>query len=392
MQVRVSRAVAVLVVLPVLAACQSKKSANPLSPDVAGPIPGVEITAPKPVEPKANAQVPTDEQPLTLMLENAASNGQRPLTYRLEVASDSSFASLVFTKEGVTPGGDGHTKVTLPDKLASDRIYYWRARAQDGANTGPFSAPVEFKVITPVVIEAPTPTSPIGGEVASTNPPQLRFDNAAHSGPVGAIKYRVEISTDQAFTKTVWAQEGGESPGHTQFTPGSPLTAGAAFYWRARASDPGHVGPWSHTVSFHTPAAAPEPDPGSGGGGGGGGSAGGGGSCASNNGNAIVSCVASKYASYRRAGVSTSTRKSNMQFLRDRIIEAGLCGGLDLGWNLKRGGPEISNDFLAERRGGSVVGHDIAIDYENTGRELQLYWGGGTHPVYTKYTRSYSCN
>ena len=58
-------------------------------------------------------------------------------------------------------------------------------------------------------------------------------------------------------------------------------------------------------------------------------------------------------ASYRRAGVSSATRRSNMEFLRDRIIEAGLCGGLDLGWNLKRGGPDISVDFLAERRGGS---------------------------------------
>jgi hypothetical protein len=80
-----------------------------------------------------------------------------------------------------------------------------------------------------------------------------------------------------------------------------------------------------------------------------------------------------------------------MEFLRDRIIEAGLCGGLDLGWNLKRGGPEISVDFLAERRGGAVLGHDIAFDYDNTSTELQLYWGGGEFPYYAKYTHSYSC-
>ena len=105
-----------------------------------------------------------------------------------------------------------------------------------------------------------------------------------------------------------------------------------------------------------------------------------------------MNCIAQKYPSYRRAGVSLDQRKANMQFLRDRIIEAGLCGGLDLGRNLKRGGPEISIDFLAERRGGAVLGHDIAFDYDNTSKELQLYWGGGTFPYYTKYTRSYSCN
>jgi hypothetical protein len=389
MTLRIARMVAALAALPVLAACESSKSANPLSPSVAGPIPGVEITAPKPLEPAPNAEVPKDQQPVTLMVENASSNGQRPLSYRVEVAADASFSGLVFSKEGVAPGTDGRTVIRLPDKLASDRTYFWRARAQDGANTGPFSAPVKFSVVTPIVIKAPTPVSPVGGEVTS-NPPQLRFKNAQRSGPVGPITYRAEISTNQAFTRLAWSEEDGEIPDETKFTPHQPLAAGTTFFWRVRASDPDNVGPWSVTSTFKTPEPtpepAPEPDPGSGGGGGGTG-----GSCASSDGNFIVNCVASKYASYRRAGVSSSQRVSNMQFLRDRIIEAGLCGGLDLGWNLKRGGPEKSNDFIAERRGGSVIGHDIARDYDNTSTELQLYWGGGDFPVYAKYTNSYSC-
>ena len=209
---------------------------------------------------------------------------------------------------------------------------------------------------------------------------------------MGAIRYRVEISKSQAFTSLVWSQEGFESPSETQFTPETPLAAGATFFWRARASDPDTVGPWSVTSAFQTPAAAPEPDPGGGSGGGSGGGGGGtGGSCASSDGTYIVNCIAEKYASYRRAGVSSSQRVSNMQFIRDRVIEAGLCGGLDLGWNLKRGGPEKSTDFITERRGGSVIGHDIARDYDNTSTELQLYWGGGDFPSYAKYTNSYSC-
>jgi len=80
-----------------------------------------------------------------------------------------------------------------------------------------------------------------------------------------------------------------------------------------------------------------------------------------------------------------------MSFLRDRIIEAGRCGGLDLAWNLKRGGPEISIDFIAERVNGQVIGHDIAFDYDNTSTPLQLYWGGGDFPSYGGYTNSYNC-
>ena len=34
----------------------------------------------------------------------------------------------------------GRTSVRIPDKLQKDRTYFWRARAQDGANTGPLSA------------------------------------------------------------------------------------------------------------------------------------------------------------------------------------------------------------------------------------------------------------
>ena len=61
-----------------------------------------------------------------------------------------------------------------------------------------------------------------------------------------------------------------------------------------------------------------------------------------------MNCIAAKYPERLVAGISLGQRQENMMFLRDRIIEAGKCGGLDLGHNLKRGGPEISIDFLAE--------------------------------------------
>ena len=38
-----------------------------------------------------------------------------------------------------------------------------------------------------------------------------------------------------------------------------------------------------------------------------------------------------KYPERLAAGVSSSQRVDNMSFLRDRIIEAGKCGGMDLG-------------------------------------------------------------
>src|SRR4029453_19255562 len=77
------------------AACQQVKSANPLSPDVAGPIPGVSISAPLPVEPIQGAQVVADGQPTTLVFENSATTGERPMWMQFGIASDTNFQQVV---------------------------------------------------------------------------------------------------------------------------------------------------------------------------------------------------------------------------------------------------------------------------------------------------------
>ena len=103
------------------------------------------------------------------------------------------------------------------------------------------------------------------------------------------------------------------------------------------------------------------------------------------NGPDVIAYVAAKYPEKLAAGVSREERVENMKFLRDRVIEVGRCGGLDLGWNLKRGGPEISIDFIAERINGEIHGHDIALDYDNTSSPLRLHWAGGDFPFFGEY-------
>ena len=75
------------------------------------------------------------------------------------------------------------------------------------------------------------------------------------------------------------------------------------------------------------------------------------------------------------AGVSLSQRQANMAFVRDRMIEAGICGGMDLAWNMKRGGPEKSIDYLAYRKDGRWIGVDIGHAYDDTSIPLGLQWG-----------------
>jgi len=68
------------------------------------------------------------------------------------------------------------------------------------------------------------------------------------------------------------------------------------------------------------------------------------------NGPDLIAYVVGKYPERLAGGISRDERIQNMQFLRDRVIEAG-----------------------------------IAFDYDNTDHPLQLYWGDGSFPVYREY-------
>ncbi|MEO7272805.1 MAG: hypothetical protein ABI211_12475, partial [Vicinamibacterales bacterium] len=168
-----SSALAVIVLTSVcaLAACEAHKSETPLSPSVAGPIPGVDITAPRPVEPSLGVKLKDGQQPIRLTIENSNTSGVRPVSYTFEVASDSNFTAKVFGRGSVPPGGDGKTSVVL-DRLDIGRTYYWRVRAEDGANIGPYVT-AQFELLPRPVIAAPVLTSPINNAVTDSRQPTL---------------------------------------------------------------------------------------------------------------------------------------------------------------------------------------------------------------------------
>lgn len=249
-----------------------RKSENPLSPTVAGPIPGVNITPPSIVQPSGGQRIPVDQQPITLTVENAATSGVRPLSYRIEIAMDADFANVVFAREGIAPGDGGHTTFRLSDALSTGRTYYWRVRAQDGANSGPFTAS-SFNVFTPIVIQAPGLVAPIGNQTTANGHPRFTIANAARSGPAGAIGYVIEVADSDSFANRVAVWVINETPGQTSVDAPGDLPPDRQLFWRAQAFDPTTVGPFSQTGVFRTPPLIVAPPPGGGGGGGGGGSA-----------------------------------------------------------------------------------------------------------------------
>jgi hypothetical protein len=362
---------AALVVAATAAGC-TEKSENPLSPSVAGPIGGVSITAPKLLEPLNQSSFASGTA-VTLLFESATSSGERPITQQVEVALDPEFAQRVHTADKLPPGAGGRTSYTLP-VLQEGRSYFWRVRAGDGANTGPYSPASIFAINVSVRIETPVPLAPVRRDTIAGVQPTLVVQNTTFTG-TSNVMYRFEVAADQGFRQiiAVWSvpRSGGE---RTEVT-GSPLAPGTEYYWRVNASDGSYIAPYSIIQAFRTeaptpPPAPPTPDPTptptppSGGGGGG---------PWPRNGDEVVAWAYRNYPD-RLVPTSGGQRRANMEFLRDRMIEAGLCGGMQLGWNMKRGGPEISVDFLTELVGGRWHGIDIAHDYDNGSISLKLTW------------------
>jgi hypothetical protein len=382
--------IAAAIAVACTAAGCTKKSSNPLSPTVAGPIGGVSITAPKLLEPQHQAAVPANTA-VTLLFENATSNGERPISQELQVSLDPEFAQRVHTAERLAPGPNGRTAYTLP-VLPEGRSYFWRVRAVDGANTGPYSAASIFQISLAVRIETPVPVSPINRNVIGGVVPTLVVQNTAVTGTSGVV-YRFELAGDQAFTQIIAVWSAPRSGGTQTQVTGTGLAPGTEYYWRVNASDGGFTAPYSIIQAFRTeaPVVAPpptEPPPTGGGGGGGAGGP------WPRNGAEVIAWAERNYGNYLAPGVSGEQRRHNMEFLRDRMIEAGLCGGMQLGWNMKRGGPEISVDFLTEKVNGRWNGIDIANDYDNTSIRMKLTWhdtGPDNYIFYRAYPHRLPC-
>jgi hypothetical protein len=212
---------------------------------------GVTITAPQLVTPTDGQRFRFTDQQLTLTIKNAAATGSSTVTYTFQVATDAAFGSIVYSKDGVAEG-NGQTSLKI-DKLAGNKDYFWRARANVGSLAGPFAKGRAFNVGPEVVLQAPALTAPANNGQAGGSVLTLTVANADRSGPVTQIVYHFEISDTSAFgslvaTANVPEQAGGQTTAQIN----ARLTTNATYYWRAQATDPasGVVGPFSSVSSF----------------------------------------------------------------------------------------------------------------------------------------------
>lgn len=336
--------------------CGASKSANPTSPSVAGAIAGVNISTPAPLAPTQGTTIAAKDQPVTLTVQNATTNGQRAITYRFEVATDADFNTKVATREGIEPGGDGKTSYRLPDALAAERTYYWRAKALDGANESAYSPAVGFAVVTLAEIQAPVPVSPVSGATTSSRSPEFKTRNSVRSGPVGAMSYTFEVAEDLAFSAMVAVVTLAEQATETKFTIAQQLKASTKHYWRVRGFDSNAASPWSLTQSFVTPAVVVTPPPStppttppSGG------------ACNSGNPDTIIKCERAKYGHMNDSQLLEFLKASAKSLNRNNI------SGNPFGILRKGGGSSCGGyacDIICAGQGTSQRQYDVLGDAE----------------------------
>jgi hypothetical protein len=245
MKIRVSQWLCVCPLVVILGACSSKTPSQPSggTGSVAGP---------RQQQPANGAQFRNIDQPITLSVANALVTQQSTTTYTFEVASDTGFANKVQTKSGVAEGTAGQTSVRL-DALAPGLDYYWHAQATGAGTVGVFGPTYKFTVGPAVVLNAPTPLTPVGGAATGARP-IFTVNNAPRTGPASAVVYRFEVSTSPAFNPLALDATVPEGVARTSYQPNVDLPAEVTLYWRVSATDvaSGVASPVSASASFVT--------------------------------------------------------------------------------------------------------------------------------------------
>jgi hypothetical protein len=224
---------------------------------------------------------------------------------------------------------------------------------------------------------APSLQSPTGGGRTNSTKPTFEVGRSNGKFVASTFRYRIEVSTpggNPVYTSAPLDAAGDQLSHQMPFD----LALDTAYRWRARAENGGSFGPWSGYGEFRTidyRGLVPRPADGR----------------WPSDGNAVVAYVANAFPSYL-ARTSFEQRIHNMEFLRDRIIETAICGGMDVTWNLKRGIGPHSHDAVAWRDGNRVRVIDIASAFDDPGITLSLHWAEVAGPPgYDPYPNHPGC-
>jgi hypothetical protein len=255
---------------------------------------------------------------------------------------------------------------------------------QSASPSAPTTAVVAEAVAPGVGVKttAPALISPAAGIRTNSLTPEFVVGSAAarHLASSPAFEYRVEIQTATGQFVASSDKLTAGSNGQVRWTLPVALQLDSPYRWRARAELGDRPGPWSEFSSFLSlDYRGLNPRPANG--------------AWPSSGPDVVAYIADAWPEYLVRTATLAERIEHMEFLRDRIIEAGICGGLDLARNLKRGIGPHSHDAIAWRKpNGFVEVVDIASAFDDKNVFLSLHWSIVSGPSgYDRYRDHPGC-
>ena len=115
----------------------------------------------------------------------------------------------MFARTGIEPSAGAETNFQLPDKLAAG-TYWWRSKADDGANSSQYSAAKSFQVLADVIL-AP------GAARAMTQTTERVVAIGTSTGGTQALEAvltalpRVSLNGDYQLSTSDWNPSSGRS-------------------------------------------------------------------------------------------------------------------------------------------------------------------------------------
>ncbi|MCI0603409.1 M12 family metallo-peptidase [bacterium] len=168
---------------------------------------------------------------------SAASNAT---SYRVEVATDSSFNNIVRSQS--TTG----TSWAITPGLATGTTYWWHVRGENSCSQSAFSQTWTFQTKQCSTPAAPALVSPANGAAGTTTAPALDW-----SASTGATSYYVQVAGDTSFGNVVRAQ----TVSGTTWTISPSLANATNYWWRVRAENSCVNGSFTQAWNFQTKSA-----------------------------------------------------------------------------------------------------------------------------------------